>query len=193
MNPEWMDSSLDATHLYPHDGLGFYEVGDVRIVVDATALVAQASTISRTPRDEDVVDQRRITFLAGLWFARNIKCGDLEEALHDREYIGVELNTAVSRCTGWAMHERTPESMNGRESHSFHQNCLSTRRHRGSVGDGSANTFTFPSVGLRCVSSMAFRSASSAFCFRDFAMSSCFRCSDRVMSAIIDRFIWCGN
>ena len=43
----------------------------------------------------------------------------------------------------------TPASTNSFDIHSFHQNCLSTRRQSGKVGHGSAMTETFvPGFGI---------------------------------------------
>ena len=79
--------------------------------------------------------------------------------------------------------------MNGFDSHSFHQNCLSTRRQRGRVGYSSLDALTLSILcvmdcGLlgRVVSGKASNSASSASSFRDLESRSCLCCKDRVMS-----------
>lgn len=88
----------------------------------------------------------------------------------------------------------TQASTKGFESHSFHQNRLSTRRQRGSMGLGSLIGLTLvPSTSDTSDAEIsesgegrALRSARRACCFCDLAIWSCLCCSERVIS-VIDR------
>jgi hypothetical protein len=78
--------------------------------------------------------------------------------------------------------------MNGFDSHSFHQNCLSTRRQRGSDGYGSPDALTLSNLCVDCgltgdsLPGKASNSASSVYSFRDLESRSCLCCRERVMS-----------
>lgn len=77
----------------------------------------------------------------------------------------------------------TPASIKGLDIHSFHQNCLSTRRHRGRAGLGSMKGTAVDS--RDCPSdflSRAPRPARSSCCFWSFMDSSRLCWSDRVRS-----------
>lgn len=106
---------------------------------------------------------------------------------------------------------RTPASINGLLNHSFHQNCLSTLRHRGSVGYGSTSGSTLLGSGLLSRFGLVFnlvvggavvsisdlrlrdekgeegegralRDVRRAFSLFDFAACSCLCCKDLVIS-----------
>ena len=77
--------------------------------------------------------------------------------------------------------EHTPASVNGCIIFSFHQNCLVTLRHKGSVGFGSAKRSTPSSLISSDADDAAFRDSVAVFLF-NLANSCCLCCSDVVIS-----------
>lgn len=175
-------TSCATTDLNAHDSLRLHEVGYLSCIVDASTLVSQSRTIPRSSGYDDIVDDRLLIHDDGV--NRDVELSCLTESLHYGKDVGMQLlsNIRFSLSAKEVLH--TPASMNGLDTHSFHQNCLSTRRHRGREGYGSAIGEYLPSIVLRGTSELASapRPASRSCCFCDFNTSSCLCCNERVRS-----------
>jgi hypothetical protein len=56
-------------------------------VIYTSALIPEASPVARTPRQDDIIYVHAVSGFDRLWVLRNRKSGDLEEPLHEWQYV----------------------------------------------------------------------------------------------------------
>jgi len=130
------------TNLNPHDSLRLNKVRRMRRIINASPLISEPRPMSRSSRNDDIIDHR--VFIYGNRIRWDVELRDLTISLHYREDIRVQLYPQISEIQTVVETLHTPASINGLDIHSFHQNCLSTRRHNGNVGLGSIKGENFP-------------------------------------------------